>query len=238
MGTYDQNDKVSREIISLNLQLDACQDRFARLIEKAGENKEAKEHASALKQTFDDTIVQVVEEIQKAYAKKELSQEDAYQLLSKAKYIAHAVANQRPMDQNFLTSIVKDMRSMDTRQEVGEIREKTESCKAKKHAIHGLLATAAIVATVAIALTLAAPSMGASLFLLLPFALTGAGCAIPSALKLRHIGLEVKQDLVSEKNTAVYAKRLQETYKSLLSKDSTPKGGDELEHESDPTHKP
>lgn len=238
MSADQHKDKVSQAIFNFNQEWGHCKKTFARLREDAKDNQEAIDNANALEKVFDETMGAVVTQIQEAYANQELTEQDAYVLLGKAKDVAHAVANQHPIDNKILRKIGNETRPENQREEIGGMRYKSESNNAKTKAILGLLTTGAIVATVAIALTLAVPSMGTSLLLLLPLALTGAGCAIPSALNLRKIELEKKQDLASGEKAGGYAKQLQEAYKNLLPKGETPKSDRDANPDPEPDIKP
>ncbi|MDF1684728.1 MAG: hypothetical protein P1U36_08750 [Legionellaceae bacterium] len=101
---------------------------------------------------------------------------------------------------------------------VTELIHRVEQAYSQK-AIYGLLTTMAIVSTVVIALALAGPSMGTSLLCLLPLALIGAGCGIPSALREHAAAENAAKHQVSKKTISGYKQDLQKAYQDALPKE-------------------
>ncbi|MDF1684726.1 MAG: hypothetical protein P1U36_08740 [Legionellaceae bacterium] len=243
MSFQKKEDKVSKALNKFKMEYDQCNNVFYTLRDKANGDSEAIKRVDTLAKAFGETVAGVVKDVQEAYAKKELTENDAIELLGVAHKLAVAVNKREPIEQNVWEKIVTDKmesstirtRTAEERAEIGGMRGDNEYASARKKAIFGLsLTTMAIVATVVVSLALAGPSMGTSLLLFLPLTLAGAGCAIPSALKVREIKLETERDIASGPKAEGYAQKFKDAYQEALSKD-TPRnesGQDEEEEDS------
>lgn len=227
----ENNAAVTHAIGKIEYTLRQCRDMFRHIERSAQGNKRAIEDVHVIEQSFFDAVRDVTTWVKKDYDEGKITAEIATLFLSKAEAIAYRVSHQNPID--------PELFKVFTSVNIDAFKSKLAYKKARDHAIMGLITTMAIVGAVAISLALAGPSMGASLLLLLPLALSGAGCGIPRALEGRRLHFKSESDeasitQVEVMETSGYAKHLEKAY-AALRPDDKPDPHDGEEHKDSPS---
>ncbi|NCT56348.1 MAG: hypothetical protein GW760_01350 [Legionella sp.] len=226
----ESNAAVSRAIAQVNNALKKSLVLFEKLRSNAAGDEQALEDTRALERSFVETVQKITAQVRYDYDQGEITAEEAIFFLNRSDEVVYRVMNQSDVFQALFDTGEVGRRAVN----MDKFKAKLAYKKAGQHAIMGLITTLAIVGAVVVALALAGPSLGASLFFLLPLALSGAGCGIPSALEGRRWHLKSEspeaeiQDIVENKISG-YAKDLKKAYAVLRPDDDTsePSDGEE-----------